>query len=417
MRTAYLAICISSLAISCGIGDALDAKPEKQNPLAEAETSNGRIFGIMYSLMHCPTSPQKHPELGVNDISKGSLSWGAGPKDKFWWAMPDAGYYCLSQNDAVLEQHAKLLRDAGIDFVYVDITNHPDLASDIVRTSTGELAHARSDNPEEMIEQPLLAMVRVWSNVPKAPKIIPWVAVVEDNDEFPEGDMIKRIGLAFVELANTGSALPYIVNGKPVIFIAPIPKTVHSGHPRFAENKLKQIEQLNLVILQRVWSDVNSESPQQGQWSYMSRCGGNVYDFRSDAAFRRDKGLTLPCNQQPSSDGLSIAVTPAYQRDYMSREDGEFSAIPRYEGRTFLRQMEGVYNRPQVPVVLLATWNEWTVSRVQDAEGIHRFTDQFNYEFSRDFEPGAAMGDRYYRLMKQAIKAIRDDVNPMTLWK
>jgi hypothetical protein len=41
-----------------------------------------------------------------------------------WWGRPAEGYYCLSRNDALLARHATQLRDMGVDFVFVDVTNH-----------------------------------------------------------------------------------------------------------------------------------------------------------------------------------------------------------------------------------------------------------------------------------------------------
>jgi len=87
-----------------------------------------RKIGIFYLLWHCPNSSSTtfNPTQYINDISlelQGITPWGA-PGTWHWWAKPDSGYYCLAENDALLTKHAEMLRDAGIDFVYVDSTNH-----------------------------------------------------------------------------------------------------------------------------------------------------------------------------------------------------------------------------------------------------------------------------------------------------
>src|ERR1700728_1349046 len=84
-------------------------------------------FAIYYAVWHCPAAQGNRDGRRVYDIAKilqGQGPWGPVP-EFHWWSKPAAGYYCLATNDALLRQHAQMLRDAGIDFVYVDSTNWP----------------------------------------------------------------------------------------------------------------------------------------------------------------------------------------------------------------------------------------------------------------------------------------------------
>lgn len=82
-------------------------------------------FGIFYSLWHCRAAARR-PVLDITQIlaSGGATRpelWG-NFQEFHWWGQPEAGYYCLSSNDALLRRHAEQIRDAGIDFVFLDIT-------------------------------------------------------------------------------------------------------------------------------------------------------------------------------------------------------------------------------------------------------------------------------------------------------
>ncbi|TXH69892.1 MAG: hypothetical protein E6Q88_08895 [Lysobacteraceae bacterium] len=367
-------ILLKTLTAACGLG--LFG--------ASSEAQSAPVIGIYYSTMHCTDSADTG--LPIYDISKilaGIGTWG--PEFKtHWWGRPDQGYYCLSRDDVTLKKHAEQLRDAGIDFVYLDITNHPDLNSDI----NAQGLHTRSSAPEEMIKKPLDRMLAVWSTVTNAPKIVPWVQVVEDTPTvFPyKGDMIDHIRMKM-----TGSSLAYPVNNKPVVLVSP-----RDGV--YANNKIASLAPTLTVF--RMWVGA------QGDWSFMSHCS-NDSDFKS-------KRGNVDCGQQASSDGNQIAVSAAYQSNWMSNTA---SAIPKFHGMTFLRQMETAW-RSGRQVVTINGWNEWTSMRLKvNAPGIYvsdyAFTDQYDKEYSRDLEPGGGAGDQYYQLMKRAIAELDAGRNPM----
>ena len=79
-------------------------------------------IGMFYHTWHCPAS-KNNPVLDLSEIHAGNQSYGEYQKFHYW-GKPAEGYYCLSENDALLQKHAEQLRDMGIDFVFVDVTNH-----------------------------------------------------------------------------------------------------------------------------------------------------------------------------------------------------------------------------------------------------------------------------------------------------
>lgn len=366
------------------------APPEETPATDEALVGSTQTFGIFYSTLHCAS---RNPVYDISRVLAREATWGP-VNAGHWWGQPDRGYYCLSEDDATLRAHAELIRDAGIQFVFVDITNHPDMTSDLVGSPP---QHSRSDRPELMIKGPLERMLAVWSDVPNAPKVVPWVQMVEDGERnIAKGDMIDYVADKII-----GHKLAFLAGGNPAVLVAP-------SAAGYATKKMAAYA--NKLTLQKMWADVNSEP--SDAWSFMSRCrDGFTSGPNSDEAFRRDQGKTKRCGQLKSGDGLQISVTAAYQHNYMSNTSGpDIPAMPKFYGRTLLRQLQTA-GASDAPFVTITGWNEWTSGRLANGH----FTDEYNREYNRDLEPGGGMGDLYYQLLKRGIAALRAGSDPMTV--
>jgi hypothetical protein len=155
LLTLALGLVAAVISVTISLANANDEHPHA------AQSGAGQKIGIFYLLWHCPasTSPHYRTSDAVYDTSRilaGKEEWG--PIHTFhWWGKPDAGYYCLAENDDLLRRHAEMLRDADIDFVFVDSTNQPNQAG---------------SGPT--IIDPFNKMISVWGQVPRAPKIVPW---------------------------------------------------------------------------------------------------------------------------------------------------------------------------------------------------------------------------------------------------
>jgi hypothetical protein len=158
----------------------------------------------MYLTWHCPQAAGNPAGTPVHDIAKilsGEQSWG--PYGSwFWKSEPIDGYYCLSQRDDLLRKHAIQLRDAGMAFVYFDSSNHP--------STNGSYA----DRPAAMIMEPLEAVLRVWSTIPGAPRIVPFVPVTSAPDPMVDW-MMAKLG--------EHPQMQLIVDGKPFFLLVSNP--------------------------------------------------------------------------------------------------------------------------------------------------------------------------------------------------
>lgn len=340
-------------------------------------------IGIFYLLWHGPASSSRHYHpSGIifdnSEILKGKGDWG--PIHAFhWWGKPAAGYYCLAENDDLLRKHAEMLRDAGIDFVFIDSSNQPNQAG---------------SGP--MIIDPFDKMIEIWSQVPGAPKIVPWLPITG------EGDMIDY----FDRKMSEHPQMAFIYQGKPLL-LAVAPKSKRESA------QFKALE--SRYTIRQMWGLLNPEQLKSGEWSFMQPC---------DRSFKSRGGNEI-CNQGISyHNGLpeQISVTAAYQFDYTSNTDPKSpsSAVPKLNGRTLIRQLQTAYLHPEVPIVTITGWNEWIAQRQFPGgkfehfpNGNKVFVDSYNNQYNRDLEPGGELGDYYYKLLKRAIALLRSGKDPI----
>lgn len=338
--------------------------------------SQTRTIGMYYALWHCPS---KAGTYNLTNILESDNPTGFGPVGAFhWWGKPKDGYYCLTENEALLEQHATQLKAAGIDFVYVDFTNWMDLAG--------------SDRSQEMVVGPFDTLLRVWARMSAAgkavPEVAPWVRVSPETMTLPNKDMIEHLRSKMV-----GSPVAKMYANKPVVFIAPYeyPK----GHPRAGQVEYpaaKLSQYASSLYLVNMWTGT------LGDWKFIAPCF-DQNDFKTKRAIR-------DCNQAGSADGLEISVSPAFASNWMSYAP---TAVPKFHGATFLQQMETA-RRSYRPYIMITGWNEWVVQRTSWAGyGDQLFTDQYDQEYNRDLEPASRSGDLYYQLLKRSVTELRAD--------
>lgn len=349
---------LQAIALACGLLFLFPA------PEAAAQTPQ-RTVGIFYALWHCP---QKAGTYDLSKILESDNPNALGDVNAFhWWGKPSAGYYCLSENDALLKTHAAQLKAAGIDYVYVDITNWP-------HTMHGEV--------NEMIIKPFERMLAVWGGMAASerPMIIPWVAVSPDAPPPGAKDMIE-----YVKGKLTNNSLAFNP-AKPVVFVAP------SGSG-YATTKIANYA--SSLITVKFWAQ-NPDGGATDEWGFISRCA----DW---SAFKTARAQAV-CNQRGSADGQQISVAPAFALNWISYAP---TAVPKFNGMTFLRQMETARTSGR-QYVMITGWNEWVVQRTSwTGYGDRLFTDQYNDEYNRDLEPSARSGTLYYDLLKRAVAALR----------
>jgi hypothetical protein len=328
-------------------------------------------FGIFYSTWHC-IAAESTPVHDISLVLAGQQSWG-GYGVFHYWDQPAAGYYCPSDADPVLLEHAELLRDAGIDFVFLDATNHA-------------YVDARSHDTPGMILAPLDRLLAVWSGVPGAPRVVPWVPVVEPGSSpsvYTVDAMLQRLA-AYPELQ-----FEYL--GKPLLLI--------TENAQYPVNAAREAELAEDYTVRRMWGVYADDG---APWSFLQACQSSPTSAE-------------PCRQRVAvtAGGIEqIPIAAAYQQTFMNVA----TATPKHQGLTFRKQFERAFTWPETPIITITGWNEWIAQRqpcghpacpcASYPDGC--FIDQWDLEYSRDLEPGAnLMGDYYYQLMSACIALFR----------
>ena len=373
-RIAQRHVFLVSLGFCLVFGTVLKAAPRRTR------------FGIYYAVWHCSVAsgnPAGQPVYDISKILLGQGSWGPVP-EFHWWGQPAAGYYCLANNDSVLRQHALLLRNAGIEFIYVDSSNWP-----------------YTDNRDNLdsataVQAPFNALLREWSLIPNAPKVVPWAPLTAD------GDMLQYLLRRMADYSN----LKFYYEGKPLALVVENDTT--------AVDPAKFAALSAAYTLRKMWA-FYPQNPTD-HWSFMQACG---------PGFRASQG-TEACHQNYAERNGGIEEIPiigAYQDTYISDKT---TAAPRFHGRTFAKQFETLTSHPGAPIALIYGWNEWIAQRFclnaagaatsdstqcltdQFPDHSRVFVDEYAGEYNKDIEPVAGpSGDYYYRLMKACIEMYR----------
>ena len=338
--------------------------------MVNAQAAGSAKIGIWYYSWQC--SFNNPPIYNITKILAGQGDWG--PLPAFHWVdEPQAGYYCLSTNDALALQQGQELANAGIDFVMWDVTNWA------YTDASGKTA----------VMDPMTNVLRIWSTIPNAPKIVPVL-------ELPADATMPQFVTSL--LANYPN-MELIYQGKPLVLVMDNPSM-------FDQNRYNQLS-VNYTVRK-----MGPASQQDGEWSYIQPC---------TAGFKETSGATS-CNQfinRTNGQQEFISVNTAYQTTYMSNTT---TAVPRLDGTTFVKQFQAVFNNPNVPFVGILGWNQWAAQRFcfnsqgvipQDLStcvtdtlpnGNKIFVDSYNYEYSSDMEPVQnPSGDFYYQLLKSCI--------------
>ena len=343
-------------------------------------------FGIYYAVWHCAVAignPDGRPVYDISKILLGQEPWG--PVSEFhWWSKPAAGYYCLANNDAVLKQHAMLLRDAGIDFIYVDSTNWP---------YVDDRDHLDSDTA---VRKPYKELLKVWNEVPNAPKVVPWAPLTQDSD------MLQFLSSRL----DAYPKLKFYYQGKPLVLAV--------RNDTFPVDRSKLALLATTHTVRTMWAFF-PKNPVDG-WTSIQDC----------AAGFRASGATRTCHQSyavHNGTAEEVPIAGSYQETYISEKA---DATPRFHGRTFVKQFETLFNYPEARIALIYGWNEWIAQRFcfnsagdptssptqcstdHFPDGTKVFVDEYSSEYSKDIEPAAGPpGDHYYRLMKVCIGLYR----------
>ena len=317
----------------------------------DATPYEDRLVGIAYSTWLCTKI----------------ITWG-----KNTWDTPLYGNY-YSDDRAMIKKHAELLRDAGVDFIFIDWTNN----------TSYDPATMSANRPDfRMIEEATDLVFEIFSSIEGAPKICifagPGHAGIENVDN---GNHQKKVDQIYSSYVEKYPDQYFHYEGKPLLMCYGATPNPYGVRPRWTDDRFTIRWATGYVSQQSNLYNEKTMATRNNWWSW------------------EERGL------QPYSiiDGRVECVTcTAASRSQGS--EGNENYIPAYgreNGLTLKKQFQRA-NDLGAGMVILVSWNEWTTG------------EQPSPEVSKDLEPSVVHGTFYYDLLCEQIKKFKGQIEIST---
>ena len=347
--------------------------PEHQKT---GDPKENKYVGVFYFICHVGGWPiidhtQLYQERGLDGLkqfltTKEQISYGN------YWSEPYFGYY-VDVDEWVLRKHAQMLCDAGVDFIFVDISN----------TETYKSAHTK--------------LFETWYQIRQEGGQTPQICFLTGDTE---GRLLDHLNILKTTVYSNKNFEKYkdlffLWEGKPLIF--------GNAGRNLSEKEQKMLDQFTV---RRCWAWKNMD----GYWNWLTE--SPQYEGRDANGIFEQMSVVMG-HHASTSKGRSY--TSAGGQPNNGKQDFEFSSTTAKYGYCFDEQFQ--YAIEADPSVIMITgWNEWiagchsadsTATMANTQVNNYMFVDAFNTEFSRDGEPmkirdGLGFGDNYYYQMVNA---------------
>ena len=383
---------------------AVDGANRTMTGAADTPVANAKKVGIFYFLWHehrnAPIYDHHaaYTEGGLEALWETMTAEGlhGNREPGHYWAQPYFGYY-RSDDEWVIRKHAYMLTEAGVDFVYFDVTNG--------FTYTGAAE----------------AVMRVWSQMRQEGYATPDVCFFAANSSKTVNTLWNKF-----YMNDLYENVYFYWDGAPLILLAEHSGT---GSPAVTE------EQAEYFTVRYSWAETTTS------W-YANRNGEGCWAWRCSSP----QGLGYSLEDRVIE---QISVTCGHSANGNKAKSGGRSStgnrVPKYTGEwemgyalmedytpygvLFSEQFEYALaqdKRYNIPLMLITGWNEWwaqlqlndtgiangqamantyEISNDPNSKEYYYFVDQFTPEYSRDIEPMKdGFTDNYLYQMAQYLR-------------
>ena len=365
------------------LGRTVSSNAETGDPKEE------KYVGLFYFLcwvgagVHVQDNTKIYLEQGVDGLKKYLEERGG----ESYWAEPYFGYY-RNTDTWVYRKHAYMLDAAGVDFIFLDVSN-------AVTFNEGHLA-----------------LFDTWLQIRKEGGHTPQIVFFCGDNPGTFDKDVQNIKRTVYSEANYEKykELFFMWEGKPLIF----------GNINGVAAQTKEFLSNFTVRGNWAWCDKN------GYWSWLQ---DYRYNKASDTYSLVDGGKGRDINGSFEELAVCLGHHPSSSkgRSYVNRKepntkknDFNFTLEGVGEGKCFEFQFKAAKSLDP-KVMLITGWNEWIAGCFHDASNTffaqtdvkgYAYIDQFNPEFSRDAEPmrlrdGVGFGDNYYYQMCDYIRQFK----------
>lgn len=307
-----------------------------------------RLVGIAYSTWLCTKI----------------ITWG-----KNTWDTPLYGNY-YSDDREMIAKHAELLRDAGVDFIFIDWTNNTGYDPATMRES-------RSDF--RMIEEATDLVFEIWSGIEGAPKICIFAGPGHSGYEnVKNGNHQKKVDQIYSSYVEKYPDQYFHYQGKPLLMCYGATPNQYGARPKWADDRFTIRWATGYVGQQDSLYNEKTMATRNQWWSWEERGlqPYSVYDNRVEC----------------------VTCTAASRAQGSEGDSGYIPAYGRENGLTLKKQFQRA-NDLGAGMVILISWNEWTTG------------EQPSPEVSKDLEPSVVHGTFYYDLLCEQIKKFKGQID------
>ena len=314
----------------------------------EATPYEDRLVGIAYSTWLCTKI----------------INWG-----KSTWDTPLYGNY-YSDDREMIAKHAELLRDAGVDFIFIDWTNNTTYDPATMRES-------RSDF--RMIEEATELVFEIWSQIEGAPKICIFAGPGHSGMEnVSNGNHQKKVDQIYTSFVEKYPDMYFHYDGKPLLMCYGATPNQYGVRPTWRDSRFTIRWVTGYVSQQSDLYQNRTMATRNNWWSWEER-GLQPYSVLDG---RVECVTCTAASRSQGTEGASDYI-PAYGRD---------------NGTTLKKQFQRA-NDLGAGMVILVSWNEWTTG------------EQPSPEVSKDLEPSVVHGTFYYDLLREQIRKFKGRVD------
>ena len=307
-----------------------------------------RLVGIAYSTWLCTKI----------------ITWG-----KNTWDTPLYGNYYSDDRD-MIAKHAELLRDAGVDFIFIDWTNNTTYDPATMRES-------RSDF--RMIEEATDLVFEIWSTIEGAPKICIFAGPGHSGYEnVKNGKHQKKVDQIYSSYVEKYPDQYFHYQGKPLLMCYGATPNQYGARPKWTDDRFTIRWATGYVGQQDSLYNDKTMATRNQWWSWEERGlqPYSVYDNRVEC----------------------VTCTAASRAQGSEGDSGYIPAYGRENGLTLKKQFQRA-NDLGAGMVILISWNEWITG------------EQPSPEVSKDLEPSVVHGTFYYDLLCEQIKKFKGKIS------
>ena len=361
------------------------------------DPKDNRYVGLFYFLcwvgagVHVQDNTKLYLEMGAENAIQYIDQHGG----EAYWAEPYFGYY-RNTDTWVYRKHAYMLEQAGVDFIYLDVSN------------------------AEVFIPGHTALFDTWLEMRREGIDTPQIVFFSgDNASTFQSNMKTLLTTVYSE-ANWDKykELFFEWEGKPLTF---------GNYSGLSGDVKKAVDEKFTVRGSWAWVDKDNYWPWLQEYIYKPESSTRKVELQNGGWGRDANGkyeaLGVALGHHPTS-GKGRSFVNGRQPGSTKRDMGFSNVEQAKQGLGFASQFGAVsylvdkhVKEDQPFVMMLTGWNEWiagcfhadTPQNMAGTTANWYYVDQFNCEFSRDAEPmrnqdGYGIGDNYYYQMVDYIR-------------